>query len=758
MFARVPNPIPARMKGLNRAEICDTNFIEFVKGLGQGPAGAPQDGAPVLPGSALDARGFRELFESQLVSRHLDLMARVLRVQNKVFYTIGSSGHEGNAMVARATRHTDPAFLHYRSGGFMAERFRKLPGMDPIMDSALSFAASAEDPASGGRHKVWGSKPLWVLPQTSTIASHLPKALGTALAIEAGKRLGVELPVPGDSIAICSFGDASANHATAQTAFNAASWTAYQKLPAPVLYVCEDNGIGISVKTPGGWIAESFRNRPDLDYFYADGLDLAAGYADVQRAVEHCRRTRRPTFLHLRTTRIMGHAGTDFEIEWRALEELCAVEAGDPLLRSAQIAVESGVMSADEVLALYERTRARCFAAAEDADTRPRLTSLKDVMAPLAPYTPERVRAEATRADYAQRRLQVFGSEASLPENLPPRHLAIQINQALHDLFCKYPDTLLFGEDVAQKGGVYTVTKGLHKAFGPRRVFNTLLDETMILGMAQGFANMGMLPVPEIQYLAYLHNAIDQVRGEACSLQFFSNDQYRNPMLIRIAGLGYQKGFGGHFHNDNSITAIRDIPGLVVGCPSRGDDAAMMLRTLAALSRVDGRVCVFLEPIALYMTKDLYEAGDGQWLFPYPAPEQALELGQGRVYGEGNDDLVVFTYGNGVPMALRAARAIEAAQGWKVRVVDLRWLVPLNAAYIAEQASGARRIIVLDEGRHSAGVGEGVITALAEAGFGGVPLRRVTGADTYTPLAGAALLVLPGDNDVVSAAAELARG
>ena len=83
----------------------------------------------------------------------------------------------------------------------------------------------------------------------------------------------------------------------------------------------------------------------------------------------------------------------------------------------------------------------------------------------------------------------------------------------------------------------------------------------MILGMAQGLANLGMLPIPEIQYLAYLHNAIDQLRGEACSLQFFSNDQYRNPMLVRVAGLGYQKGFGGHFHNDNSITALRDIPG-----------------------------------------------------------------------------------------------------------------------------------------------------------------------------------------------------
>jgi len=173
--------IAARHKGFNRAEIVDQNFTEFVR-LWQGDVHArPSEHESVLPGSALDAHGFRELLESQLISRHLDLMARVLRVQNKVFYTIGSSGHEGNAMVARLTRHTDPAFLHYRSGGFMAERFRKLPGMDPIMDSALSFAASKEDPASGGRHKVWGSKPLWVLPQTSTIASHLPKALGTAV-------------------------------------------------------------------------------------------------------------------------------------------------------------------------------------------------------------------------------------------------------------------------------------------------------------------------------------------------------------------------------------------------------------------------------------------------------------------------------------------------------------------------------------------------------------------------------------------------
>ena len=103
-MAAIPNPIPARLKQVNRAEVVDQNFLEHVRGHAGQSLPKPQPGDPVLAGSALDARGFMELFESQLVSRHLDLMARVLRVQQKVFYTIGSSGHEGNAMVARLTR------------------------------------------------------------------------------------------------------------------------------------------------------------------------------------------------------------------------------------------------------------------------------------------------------------------------------------------------------------------------------------------------------------------------------------------------------------------------------------------------------------------------------------------------------------------------------------------------------------------------------------------------------------------------------
>src|SRR5690242_3962029 len=162
----------------------------------------------------------------------------------------------------------------------------------------------------------------------------------------------------------------------------------------------------------------------------------------VARAIHHCRTTRRPTFLLLRTTRIMGYAGTDFEIEWRSVEELMAVEATDPLLRSAEIALASGLYSKDSLLTKYEAIRAKCFAAADEADRRPKLETLEEVIAPLAPYHPNQVSVEAKRADYSAQREKVFGGADKLPEKQAPRHLAIQINNALHDLFCKYPEAL----------------------------------------------------------------------------------------------------------------------------------------------------------------------------------------------------------------------------------------------------------------------------------------------------------------------------
>jgi len=733
---------------LDRTGIIDRGFLESLEDA-RGASVALPDGVP--------ADALLEVFESQMISRHLDLAARALRASDRGYYTIGSAGHEGNALVARLTRHTDPAFLHYRSGAFMVERARGLRGSDPVYDTLLSFVASREDPVAGGRHKVWGSAPLWVLPQTSTIASHLPKAVGTAMALSRARRLALDPPVPDDSIVIASFGDASVNHSTACGAFNTARWVAHQGLPLPILFVCEDNRIGISVPTPAGWIERAFRAQPGIAYFRADGCDLVAAWDVCREAVAHCRDRRVPVFLHLDVVRLLAHAGSDVETEYRGIEAVEADEARDPLRATARSVIGAGLIDGEAAAARYEAIRARVAEAAERAAERPRLASAADVVAPLAPYSAGAVAAEAARDDYAEARARAFGGAGRLPEQGPPRHLAVNLNRALHDLMAKYPQMVLFGEDVARKGGVYHVTPDLQARFGAARVFDTLLDEQAILGMAQGAAYMGLLPVPEIQYLAYFHNASDQIRGEACSTQFFSAGQFRNPMVLRIASLGYQKGFGGHFHNDNSIAALRDIPGLAIACPSRGDDAAGMLRTCAALARIDGRVVAFLEPIALYMTRDLHAARDGGWCFPYPPPDEAVPFGEPRVYAPDARDLLVVSYGNGARMSLRAARRLERDHGVRARVLDLRWLAPLNEAAIARHARECGAVLVVDEGRRTGGIGEAIVTALAERVDPLPRTRRVCGVDTYIPLGPAANLVLPAEQDLLDAALALLR-
>lgn len=745
------------MATFNRAEVIDKNFLALLDNWAE-PAPPRRDlDEPLHAETHMTGRDLVEIFESQMVARHLDLIARHLRARNASFYTIGSAGHEGNALVARLTRHTDPAFLHYRSGAFVAERARAVPDIDVVYDTILSQAASSDDPIAGGRHKVWGSKPLWIIPQTSTIASHLPKAVGAAIALRREKLSHVDTPVPKDSIMVCSFGDASTNHSTAQGAFNAARWAAYQQVPVPVLFVCEDNGLGISVRTPPNWVEQNFQQARAIKYFRTTGLDLLEAHDTIRTAVDYCRSHRRPTFLHLKVVRMLGHAGTDFEPAYHSLDHIAETESKDPLLQSARLAIRYGLMTPAEIRDKYEGLRKRTMAAANRATQRPRLTSIEQVVAPLAPYSPGKVKAEAERTISHEARVGVFGGEDKLPETLGPRHLAVNLNSALFDLMAKYDDMFVFGEDVAQKGGVYYVTAGLLKRFRASRVFNTLLDEQTILGLAQGFGYMNALPFPEIQYLAYFHNACDQLRSEACSMQFFSQDQFRNPMVVRIASLGYQKGFGGHFHNDNSITALRDIPGLVVACPSRGDDASEMLRTCAALAHVDGRVVAFLEPIALYMQKDLYEDGDEQWQFTYPAPDRAAAIGEPRVYNGNASAVVVITYGNGVRMALRAAKQLKDENNIDVRIVDLRWLSPLNVDAIAKQASECDNVVVLDEGRKSGGLGEGVITAIVENCDRVPPIRRVTGVDTYIPLGPAANLVLPCEEDVVTTVRDLTK-
>ena len=461
-------------------------------------------------------------------------------------------------------------------------------------------------------------------------------------------------------------------------------------------------------------------------------MALARELADWVRA------TRRPAVLHLGTVRYLGHAGADVETAYRTPADVRADLQRDPLLATAAWLVRTGERTGEELAAEYLDARARVREVALAAARRPQLETAADVTRPLAPRSPAAI-AELVEREEA-------GSEASAE----PVTLALAINGALADALQAHPEALLFGEDVAAKGGVYGVTRGLHARFGAGRVFDTLLDETSILGLALGSAVSGFLPLPEIQYLAYLHNAEDQLRGEAATLQFFSQGRYRNGMVVRIAGYGYQKGFGGHFHNDDSVAVLRDIPGVVIASPARPDDAAAMFRTCVAAAKVDGSVCTFLEPIALYHTRDLYAEGDGLWL---AAPSAGhVPLGSARTYGDGRD-LTIVTWGNGLLLSLRAARRLRE-HGIEARVVDLRWLAPLPVEDIAREAVATQRVLVVDETRRTGGVSEGIMALLLDAGFGG-RLARAASKDSFVPLGDAARLVLLSEDEVETAALEL---
>jgi 2-oxoisovalerate dehydrogenase E1 component len=681
-----------------------------------------------------------DLFESQVMSRHLDFQSRVMQKQGQSFYTIGSAGHEGNAACALAFRPTDMAFLHYRSGAFVIQRSKQVPDQNPLYDMLLSFAASSDDPISGGRHKVLGSKSLFIPPQTSTIASHLPKAVGAAFSISLSRKVAVDNVLEKDGVIVCNFGDASSNHSTAQGAINAAAWASFQSVPIPIVFICEDNGIGISTATPKGWVQANFEHRAGIHYMQCDGLDLLDTYHQTQLAVAIARKQRKPVFLHMRTVRLLGHAGSDSEFTYRSKEYIENTEANDPLLFSAALLLKHNCLDGQQIIDLYNAVEEQVETISQQVIKKPKLTDAEHIKRSIIPPKVDKVYQTKVTKDL---RSQLFSHEK---HNLPKKqHLAKLLNWTMLDLMAEQQNIVMCGEDIGKKGGVYNVTSKLEEKFGPQRIINTLLDEQSILGMAIGLAHNGFLPMPEIQFLAYVHNAEDQIRGEAATLPFFSDGQFTNPMVIRIAGLAYQRGFGGHFHNDNSFAVFRDIPGLIIACPSNGADAVEMLRESVRLAQEEQRVVIFIEPIALYMKKDLHEEGDALWSFDYPKPSQAnsIKPGQLGMYGKGKD-VCIISYGNGYYLS-RQAEKILAESGINCTVVDLRWLAPLDENAIVATIGKIKNVLIVDECRQTGSISEALITMLVEhdSDYLSRKIERITAHDSFIPLGSASYAVLP---------------
>lgn len=291
------------------------------------------------------------------------------------------------------------------------------------------------------------------------------------------------------------------------------------------------------------------------------------------------------------------------------------------------------------------------------------------------------------------------------------------ISDALRHEMKRDESVFLLGEDIAEYGGAFKITKDFLGEFGRSRVLNTPISETAILGAAIGAALNGMRPVAEMQFMDFVTNGFNQLVNVA------STTAYRwgigVPMVVRGpsgGGVG-----GGPFHSRNSEAWFAHTPGIKVVCPAFPADAKGLMITAIR----DNNPVVFYEHKGLYR-KIREEVPEGEYTVPF---------GQARVVREGRDASVI-TYGSMVHEALAAAGELEN-DGVSIEVVDIRTLIPFDEATVLASVKKTGRVIVAHEATLTGGFGGEIAARIADRAFEylDAPVKRVAAFDSPTPFA-----------------------
>jgi pyruvate dehydrogenase E1 component beta subunit len=295
--------------------------------------------------------------------------------------------------------------------------------------------------------------------------------------------------------------------------------------------------------------------------------------------------------------------------------------------------------------------------------------------------------------------------------------LAEAINRALARALEDDERVVIMGEDVGQLGGVFRVTDGLQARFGERRVFDTPLAESAIVGTAFGMALAGLRPVAELQFMGFLHKAMDQLVGQAAQIRARTWGKVSSPLVARTA---YGGGVRTPEHHSDSLEAqLAHSPGVKVVVPSTPAEAAGLL--LAAIADPDP--VVFMEPIRLY------RSARGE----LPERLEPIPLGKASVRRTG-PDVTVVAWGAMVPLVLEAAQA-AADEHIQATVIDLRSLSPIDVETVAASVEVTGRLVVVHEAPRTAGLGAEIVASLVERCFYALrsPPERVTGYDVVYP-------------------------
>jgi 2-oxoisovalerate dehydrogenase E1 component len=548
----------------------------------------------------------------------------------------------------------------------------------------------------------------------------------------------------GDGVVCCFAGDGAYANGVVLESLNWAAqnqWTNHyagdRPFGLPIIYFIQNNHYGMTHRTDDEVMGVSHLARRGAGFADANmhaevvnGMDVLAVRDAMTRAAELCRRGEGPVLIEASTYRYYGHSLSDPRNEYRTRDEEAAWRAVDPIDTFARQLVEAGVATDEQVAAIRAAAAQRNARAAQRAAAAadPAPESLLELL--YTDGTSDALPAEAAEV--------VLAAEPPAAKRDAEGRILYRdaLREALVEEMLRDNRVIFYGEDVADYGGAFKLTKGLMEAFGRRRVFNTPISEACICGTAVGAGIVGLRPVVELMYMDFALMSSDQIANQAAKWHYMSGGQVEVPVVYRCS-VGAGKGYGGQ-HSQSLESLFTHIPGLWVVYPATAEDAKGLLKSAI---RTNNPV-VFVESQGLYSTKGVVP--DGEYTTP---------IGVARVAREGTDATIV-AWGPAVPDALAAADILAAEHGLSAEVVDLRSLVPLDMETVLASVRKTGRAVVAAQAVLTGSFVNEVVARIQAEAFDDLdgPVGRVGAAPGISPQAeGLEKAFLPTPADIVAA-------
>lgn len=626
------------------------------------------------------------------------------------------AGHDGIQLAIGQIfeKKVDHIFMYYR------DMLTALScGLTPE-EIILNGISKATDPTSGGRHMSnHYAKPEWNIHNVSSLTgNHTLHAVGVARAIKYYGEKAVAISVQGES---------SLSEGYVYEAINGAS-----KEKLPVIFAVQDNGFGISVpkkdQTANRKVANNFTGFKNLRIIHCNGKDVFDSMNAMYEAKRFAIETGTAVMVQANCVRIHSHSNSDRHELYRSEEERNYVQEYDPLAKFKRMLLRYERFTPEELERIENEAKNELKEAHRNAlkAPDPDPNTYRDFVLP-EPYQ------------------SVKYPDGIHNESGEKKKLITALNETLKAEFRLNPDTFIWGQDMANKdkGGIFNVSKGLQKEFGPKRVFNAPIAEDFIVGTANGMSRYNekiRIVIEGAEFADYFWPAMEQYVDSSHDY-WRSNGQFTPNVTIRLASGGYIGG--GLYHSQTIEGALTSIPGVRIVYPSFADDAAGLLRT-AIRSR---GLTMFMEP------KSLYNDPKASTVIP---DDFEVPFGKARIRRNG-DDLVMITYGNTTHMCLEAAEKLSK-EGLSVEVIDLRSLVPLDKETILNSVKRIGKVLVVHEDKVHSGFGAEITSIIMEEAFEYLdgPVKRV--GSTFTPVGfhrSFERMILPNTEKIYNAAKEI---